>query len=152
GLLEQGPETGGSDQTADDPDDRARSDGRPGEGPHDGECEIDEPAVEVLPRAVGLSRPQDRHAVPGDEPSGEARKREPLPAERRRRKDSPERSRARSDRRQYRAGADPGNRPDARTTSKEERGGEEHAGRREQGQRSRPHRGEATTRASLTNG
>ena len=96
----------------------------------------------------GAAEPEDRHPVPGNEPSREAGKGMALSPNGRRRQDSPEHSAARSDRGQERA--ERRSRRPARRSSRPRREAtrpESGPDRREQGQRSRSHSGEATTRS-----
>src|SRR5215207_314420 len=55
------------------------------------EREVDNPAVEVLPRAVRLERPYDRQPVPEDEPAEERQERDPEPVQPRKRQDTKDR-------------------------------------------------------------
>ena len=52
------------------------------------EREVDDPAVEVLPRAVGLERPDDREPVPEDEPAEQRQERDPEPVQLRKGQDA----------------------------------------------------------------
>ena len=65
---EQGPDDDGAEERGEGRRRRAHRAGRGGREPAEGEeREVGEPAVEDLPRAVALDRPQHAQALPGDE-------------------------------------------------------------------------------------
>ncbi len=90
------------------------------------EREINDSAVEVLPRAVGLHRPHDREPVPEDEPAEERQERDPEPVQPRKRHNIEEHERDPDGGGQHRQPADPDERRISRAVAEEERQRRDH--------------------------
>ena len=97
------------------------------------EREVDDPAVEVLPRTVRLERPHDREPVPEDEPAEQREERDPEAVQLRKRQDAQQHERHADRCREDREPADPDERRVGRPVAEEERERHQRAGCADQG-------------------